>query len=284
MSATRQSRLSFSFLYFGPRVLECHTSAFTALERHGYSGAELPVAMATDAELRGLRRRMSEHCLRASAVGLLGPTESPIDASARVREMAVDRLRELLDRAAALGADVLAGPLHSAYGVFSGRPPSADEFNRCVEVMQRAGEHASAVGVRIALEPLNRFECYFVNTIGDVDRLVRSIAHPMVVSAVDTHHAHIEEDDVASAVLAAGASIGHVQLSENHRGVPGRGQVDFREFLSALARIGYAGWLVIEAFSRQDPEFGSALRVWRELDGGLDEVLAAGAKLLHAAG
>jgi D-psicose/D-tagatose/L-ribulose 3-epimerase len=78
-----------------------------------------------------------------------------------------------------------------------------------------------------------------------------------------------------------GGALGHVQLSENHRGTPGAGQVDFGKVAAALRGIDYRGWLVVEAFSRIDPGFGSALRIWRALDRGPEDVLAAGARLLR---
>ncbi|MBL8737155.1 MAG: sugar phosphate isomerase/epimerase, partial [Planctomycetes bacterium] len=68
------------------------------------------------------------------------------------------------------------------------------------------------------------------------------------------------------------------------RGTPGTGQVDFPGVLQALRTIDYRGWLVVEAFSRHDPAFGSALRIWRELDGGPEDVLAAGAGILRRGG
>jgi D-psicose/D-tagatose/L-ribulose 3-epimerase len=242
------------------------------------------VADATAAELAWLRRVAADHGLALSAVGLLSAPHDPLDTRPTVRSSTIDRLRELLDRAAAIGADVLAGPLHSAYGAFTGQPPTANEFAACAEVFQAVAPHAAAVGVKLALEPLNRFECYFLNTVTDTARLVRAVGHGMVVAAMDTHHAHIEEADPCAAILAHSDTIGHVQLSENHRGVPGRGQVDFAAILATLQRVDYRGWYVIEAFSRQDPEFGSALRIWRELDQGLDEVLAAGAQVMRTCG
>ncbi|MFO0277223.1 MAG: sugar phosphate isomerase/epimerase family protein, partial [Planctomycetota bacterium] len=183
--------------------------------------------------------------------------------------------------AAALGSPMVAGPMHSAYGVWTEQPPTADERARCVDVLRQAGDHAAKCGVTLALEPLNRFESYFLNTAADCASLVRDIGHPAVVGALDTHHAHIEEADVGAAIAAMGGTLGHVQLSENHRGTPGAGQVDFGKVAAALRGIDYRGWLVVEAFSRIDPGFGSALRIWRALDRGPEDVLAAGARLLR---
>jgi D-psicose/D-tagatose/L-ribulose 3-epimerase len=273
--------LGFSFLYFGARTTEMHAPWFGRLAHHGYQGAELPLAGATETDLRFLRGALRDAGLRATGVGFAKPEANPIAAEAAVRARAVDHLVLLAERAAAIGAEVVAGPMHSAYGVFPGHGPTRDEFARCVEVLQRAAERVAPLGVKLAMEPLNRFECYFLNTAAQCWELVRAVGHPNIVGALDTHHAHLEEDDAIDAILAGKGALGHVQLSENHRGTPGRGQVDFVATRKALERIGYDGWLVVECFSRRDPEFGNGLRIWRELDGGAEEVLAAGAALLR---
>lgn len=271
----------FSFLYFTPRVLAEHLAWLGRLAHHGYDGAELPVVDATDAELLAIRRTLDAEGLSATAVGFSTEDANPLDPEPAGRRAAVEHLARIAEKSAALGAEVLAGPLHSAYGRFTELPPSDDERKWCAEVLHAAGERAAATGVRLAIEPLNRFECYFLNTAADCAALVRAADHPNVVGALDTHHAHIEEQDVVSAIQDMGTTLGHVQLSENHRGTPGRGQVDFASIISGLDQAGYRGWLVIEAFSRQDPSFGSALRIWRSLDEGPETVLEAGMKVLR---
>ncbi len=275
-------RLGFSFLYFTPRVTARHLPWFARLRAHGYDGAELPVVDASAVELAEMRRALDDAGLAATAVGFAVAGANPLDPDRRGRAAAVEHLARLAEKSAALGAAVLAGPIHSAYGRFTEAPPSADERRWCADVLREAGELAAAYGVTLAVEPLNRFECYFLNTAADCAELVRDVGHPNVVGALDTHHAHIEEESLAAAIHGMGRTLGHVQLSENHRGTPGRGQVDFPNVLAALDEVGYSGWLVVEAFSRQDPAFGSALRIWRALDGGAEEVLAAGAALVRA--
>lgn len=277
---TATNPLGFSFLYFAPRLDPSLHRWFDRLRHHGYDGAELPVVGATTAQLAATRRALDAARLRATAVGFATREADPISADASVRRAAVDWLAQLAEHAAALGASVLAGPIHSAYGRFRDEPPTKDEFARCVEVLRAAGERAARVGVTLAVEPLNRFECYFCNTAAQGNDLVRAVAHPNVRATLDSHHTHIEENDVAAAITASRDTLGHVQLSENHRGTPGTGQVDFAKVLAALRAIDYRGWLVVEAFSRHDPAFGSALRIWRELDNGPEEVLAAGAAIV----
>jgi D-psicose/D-tagatose/L-ribulose 3-epimerase len=271
--------LGFSFLYFAPRIEERHRSWIGRAAHHGYDGVELPVNDASEQDIAFLRSAVEAEGLVATAVGFATADGNPIAAAASDRRAAVDHLGRLAEKAAALGAKMLAGPMHSAYGVWSEAPPTAEERSRCVEVMQEAGERAARAGVTLAIEPLNRFESYFLNTAADCHELIEAIGHPNVVGALDTHHAHIEERDTSEAISASAGTLGHVQLSENHRGTPGSGQVPFDRVLGALDSIGYEGWLVIEAFSRQTPSFGSLLRVWRELDDGPDAVMAAGARV-----
>lgn len=272
-------RLGFSFLYFAPRLDARHEPWFAALARHGYHGAEVPLNDADERDLAWLGRVLPAHGLAATAVGFATAGNNPLAADAAEQRRAVDHLGRLAEKAAAIGATVLAGPIHSAYGVFTEQPPTADERARCVDVLRASGERAARCGVRLGVEPLNRFECYFLNTAAACDALVRAVGHANVVAVLDTHHAHIEERDIGTAIRDSAATLGHVQLSENHRGTPGTGQVDFPRVLRALDDIGYDGWLVIEAFSRQDPAFGSALRIWRPLDDGPETVLAAGVRI-----
>jgi D-psicose/D-tagatose/L-ribulose 3-epimerase len=277
-------RLGFSFLYFAPRITAVHEPWFGRLRAHGYACAELPIVDACDDELGWLRQVCEREGLARTAVGFAVPGANPVSADSAERQAAVRHLQRLCEKAQALGAEVLAGPLHSAYGVWTEQPPSSDEVSRCVDVLQQAAEHARRHGVTLAIEPLNRFESYFLNTAADCDALVRAVGHPNVVGALDTHHAHLEEGDPCAAIRSSRTTLGHVQLSENHRGTPGTGQVRFGEVLMALDEIGYQGWLIVEAFSRQDPGFGSMLRIWRALDSGPESVLAAGARLLPTGG
>jgi len=271
--------IAFSFLYFGPRIDERHRPWFERAAHHGYLGVELPVNEASAEELVQLRSAAESEGLQTSAAGFCRAATNPVSPDAKVRRAAVDHLVLLAEKAAAIGAQVLAGPLHSAYGAWTEQPPTDDERARCAEVLHAAAERVAPLGVRLAIEPLNRFECYFLNTAADCDRLVRAVDHPHVIGALDTHHAHIEERNTATAIRVSAATLGHVQLSESHRGTPGSGQVPFDAVLAALDDINYRGWLVVEAFSRHSPEFGSGLRVWRDLDEGPDAVMAAGAAL-----
>ena len=109
------------------------------------------------------------------------------------RQAAVDYLRYCTDCAAALGAPQLAGPVHQTIGHFSGAAPTETERERAREVHRKAGDYAASQNVRLVLEAINRFECYFANTIDDLSAYLDSLAHPAVTGMYDTFHANIEE-------------------------------------------------------------------------------------------
>jgi len=156
------------------------------------------------------------------------------------------------------------GPLTQSLGVFSGAPPSDVERDRVSHVLASVMPHAKASGVAVMLEPLNRFECYMSNTLDQAAAIARTVNHSHVGIMSDTHHAHIEEKSTAAAIARNADMLGHVQFSENDRGTPGSGQIDFEEITEALRETDYDGWISIEAFSWAAPELAQAVHLWRE--------------------
>jgi D-psicose/D-tagatose/L-ribulose 3-epimerase len=136
-------------------------------------------------------------------------------------------------------------------------------------------DHAGGA-VRLAIEPLNRFECYALNTAAQAARLVAEVDRPGYGYLYDTFHAHIEERNPQAAIAATAHAIGHVHISENDRGVPGAGQIDFGGSCAVLQQGGYDGWLVVEAFGQALPGLAAATRVWRPLFDTEADVIAGG--------
>ena len=121
-----------------------------------------------------------------------------------------------------------------------------------------------ARGVTIGLEALNRFECYLVNTMADLSAHINEIGHPNIRAMYDTFHANIEEADPIAAYTKHVGNIVHIHISENDRGVPGRGNIPWAETFAAIRSSGYNGWLTIEAFGRGLKDLAAATKVWRD--------------------
>ena len=234
------------------------------LKKIGYDGVEFYLG-APDADAY---KRMGDYTrdlgLETTTVMTMGKDDNPISESVSVREKALDKIKWGVDRAHDLNAKIICGPFHSAHTVFVNRPAVDQEYALAGEVLNAAAEYAAQANIVFALEALNRFECYLCNTMEQLLKLVKAADHPNVRAMFDTHHSNIEEKSYASALDTIARVLAHVHISENDRGTPGDGQVLWDDAFSSLARINYQGWLTIEAFSRNDPDFANAIGVWRE--------------------
>ncbi|MFN7919043.1 MAG: sugar phosphate isomerase/epimerase [Bryobacteraceae bacterium] len=184
---------------------------------------------------------------------------------AAIRSATRAYMKESIEATAAMGGRVLAGPFHSPVGHLPGRRRTEDEWKWEVDALRELGDHAAKHGVVLAVEPLNRFESYFLNTAADAARLCDEVAHANVGVLYDTFHANIEEKAQAGAIRTLGSHIFHVHSCENDRGAPGSGHVEWTEVMTALRAIGYDGYLVIESFGYAIKELAAAACIWRDL-------------------
>lgn len=258
-------KIGFCMFLWTTNVGPEHEMLLEDLKATGYDGVEIPIFEGRPDDYRRLGDRLDRIGLERTAVSAMGdPAMNLISPDAAVRERGIDHMKRAIDCAEALGARFLSGPLHSTLGQFSGEGPTAAEKERSVASQRAIGEHAARRGVTIGLEALNRFECYLVNTMADLSAHVDAIGHPNVKAMYDTFHANIEEADPIGAYTKHVRNIVHVHISENDRGVPGRGNIPWAETFSAIRRSGYDGWLTIEAFGRGLKDLAAATKVWRD--------------------
>jgi D-psicose/D-tagatose/L-ribulose 3-epimerase len=234
------------------------------LKSAGYDGVELPM-FNLDLDYAALGSKLDELGLARTAVTIRGEEDNPISPEASVRQKGIDLTKQTLDCCAAAGVETLVGPYHSALGYFSGAGPTEDEWKWGVDSMRQVAEHAGSVGVRLGVEALNRFECYFLNTHADSARFAREVDHEACGMMYDTFHSNIEEKSVTDAVKAGGDKLFHIHISENDRSTPGQGGVRWDENFDAIVQSGYDGWLVIEAFGLALPEIAAATKIWRRM-------------------
>jgi D-psicose/D-tagatose/L-ribulose 3-epimerase len=258
-------KIGFNLLLWTINVEDRHMPILEDLKKTGYDGVEVPIFGGEAAHFQILGRRLNDLGLERTAVSALPSVDmNPLDPDPTVRAKGVDFLKTVLDNAAALGASRVVGPMHSTLGHFSGAGPTEDEKKRCVAFHHEVGDHAKSVGVPVNLEALNRFECYFVNTMEDLQAHVERVDHPFIRGMYDTFHANIEEKELIGCIGRHAKAIEHVHISENDRGTPGRGHIDFPGVYKALKAIRYDGWLTIEAFGRGLVELAAATKVWRD--------------------
>jgi D-psicose/D-tagatose/L-ribulose 3-epimerase len=275
-------KYGMNLLLWTTHVTAEHFPLLAKIKKTGFDGVEIPLFQGDHAHYQRIGQELRNLGLGATAVCCCGPDTNPISPDVGVRKKASEHLKWAIEMTAALGGTVLAGPYHSAIGVFSGAGPTQAERQCAVEVLRGAAEEAKKNKVLLTIEYLNRFECYFLTTAAEARSLVLEVAHPSFRMMYDTFHANIEEKDIAKAILSAGEVIGHVHISENDRGTPGTGHVQWAETFKALKQIRYDGWMTIESFGRALPDLAAATKVWRDLFPNAEEVYTKGLAFVKA--
>ena len=235
------------------------------LKAMGYDGVEIPLFNLDVDKWTKYGEKIKAMDLKCTAVTVRNEEDNPISPDAAVRAKGVELNKKTLDCCAALGAETLVGPYHSAIGIFSGAGPTEDEWKWGVDSMRQVAEHAGDVNVMLGVEALNRFETYLLNIHKDSARFVREVDHPNCKMMYDTFHANIEESDIAQAIRDCSDVLHHVHISENNRATPGSGHIDFDTNFDALKEVGYDGWMVVEAFGLALPEIAAATKIWRKM-------------------
>ncbi len=274
-------KIGMNLLLWTGFVTEADFPTMAKIKSAGFDGVELPLFDGTAGHYKMIRAELDKQGLACSTVTVMNPENNPISPEANIRAAAVDRLKWAVEMNHILGSVAMCGPYHSPLGVFSGSGPTADEKSRAVEVLRQAADFAQQAKLTLAIEYLNRFECYFLTTAADARALVKSVNHPSFRCMYDTFHAHIEEKSQASAIDTVKDVFAHVHISENDRGTPGTGQVHWDEAFNALKKTGYDGWFVIEAFGRALPDLAAATRVWRDLFPSPEEVYTKGIEFIR---
>ena len=154
------------------------------------------------------------------------------------------------------------------------------EWRLAVKNLRIVCEMAASRGLKIALEPLNRFESDLVNTTDDVLRLIADIDHPAAAIMLDGFHMNIEERNIEEAIVAAGEKLLHLQVSENYRGTPGTGQTNWDAYRRGLETINYQKTVTIESFTPENQELAGAVCFWHPMAESQDAFAADGLKFL----
>lgn len=278
-------KIGINLLLWTGHVTQELAPLFKALKDTGFDGVEVPIFDASDpAHFAELGRLLDDLGLeRTVTTTIPDAAHDPTSSDPAAREAGYDHIARVVECCAALNAQVLAGPWYQPLGIFSGQGATQGELERCAEVHRRVAPLARGAGLTCALEVLNRFECYMLNTCEQASAYLDLLGEPGFGIHFDTFHAHIEERDSVAAVTGAWqrGHLRHVHISENDRGTPGRGQARIAETISALKALGYDDWLTIEAFGRGVPELAAATRIWRELFPSEEELYTEGHRFIR---
>ncbi|MBN2656809.1 MAG: sugar phosphate isomerase/epimerase [Spirochaetales bacterium] len=220
--------------------------------RLGYDGVELALLHRDQVDLSSIKTLLKDTGLEIPMVSTgqifadtgVNFTHSEADK----REKAVSDFLGLMEVAAELGSMINIGRLR---GMLHEGEPSEDYFRQSMDrVLSRAGE----LGVTVALEPVNRYEINFLNTVDECARMIRSIGHKNLVMMPDIFHMNIEDPSIEGAFRKHADLVGYVHFADTNRWAPGRGHMDFQSIIGSLKDIGYEGYASVEILPYPEPD------------------------------
>ncbi len=264
---------------------------FKTIRDLGFDFIELLMPEPEDGlDLSDVRKILLDNELGVVLAARVNTERSIVSADRRARQGGIDYLKTCIDAAVAIGADIVGGPLYGGPLVFAGvRPTPIQEaerqarFERCIQGLAKAADDAGKAGVRLALEPLNRFETDIISTVSQGIDVVDNVGSPALGLLLDSFHMNIEESSISAAIRKAGARIVHFQANENHRGFPGTGHLPWNDIFRTLHDIGYRGPVSLEPFRRDDERFGLPIAHWRPPLSDESEKLRQSLALIRAA-
>jgi sugar phosphate isomerase/epimerase len=223
--------------------------------RFGYDGVELALLNAKQAEPRRIKQALKRYNLELPVI-----TTGQVFAEGRVwfthpdmsvRRKAVNTMKELIELGAQFGAKVNVGRVRGF--IEEGQDRDAAE-GRFLECMRECADFAMGFGVEMLLEPVNRFDLNYINSVPEALEAVRTLDRPNVKVMPDVFHMNIEDVSITQSLEEAGDAIGYVHVADSNRRAPGQGHLDFRGIVSTLRKTGYDWYLTAEIDPVPDPD------------------------------
>lgn len=225
----------------------------------GFDLIEIPLLRPTEFDAPRIKKLLRDYDLRAVAsLGLPKDVHLPF-----YPDKALNFLKLCIDRLDAIEGNMLTGCLYCNLGTLTGQPPTLDERQRCTDVLGEVAGYAKVRGIRLGIEPVNRYETYLYNIGADVADLIRQIDADNIFIHWDTYHMNIEEQGFSEPLKRHPSLSGYIHLSESDRGIVGQGNVDWDDTFAGLKAINFSGPLVLESFAAVNEDLAGATCMWR---------------------
>lgn len=259
------------------------TGLINKVKEMGFDSIEIAAEHWEPIDTRTVGEAVRSSGLELTVGGVFGPDRDLISDDEDIRRGAFQYIEDSIIRTAEMGGTIFSGPLYSAEGktgFFTTEKRKVFE-DRFLLAMGKLMVTAAECGVMVCLEPANRFETSFINSVDQAVTVVDLVDHPSFGILLDAFHMSIEESNFGSAIRRAGHRLKHFHACENHRGTPGTGLVPWNEIKNAFSEICYTGNLTIESFAPDIPELAASGYIWKPLADSQDQFAADGLSFLR---
>lgn len=241
------------------------TDVFAMTKEIGFDGIEISLYAQPDIDPAHMKREAAACGLEILVSTGVPAHADPSSPDPAIRGASVDYLTNCLQSTSDMGSSLLGGLTYSPWMLFpaNANPDTAREM--VVESLAKVAVVAEKLEITLCLEPVNRFETYVLNTAEHAGAVVDAIGSEWIAVQMDAFHMNIEERNPGDAIRSLGHRLGHMQVADNDRSVPGMGSIDFAKIGSALDEVGYDGWIGLETFPHPGTKVGNDTFTWRPL-------------------
>ncbi len=270
-----------TFLFTSPFNNES-TQLFKTFKKWGFETVELAIEDPSHIDPAHVKAELDKNGLVCgTACACLGP-DRDLRGTPEQQKTALDYMMKVIDQMVVLECPRLIGPVYSAVGRADAVPAAAykKQWKTVVKNLKTLCKYAEKRGKVICMEPLNRFETDFINTVDQALQMVKDVGSPALKLHLDTFHMNIEEKCQATAIKKAGKLLGHFHACGSDRGTPGNDHIDWAPIAKALKAVKYDGDVVIESFTQDVKVIARAAAIWRQIEPSREEIATKGLKFL----
>jgi D-psicose/D-tagatose/L-ribulose 3-epimerase len=270
-----------TFLFTSPFTTSS-TQLFPQFKRWGFESVEIPIENNSDIDPARVKKELDKHGLVCGTVcACVGP-DRDLRGTPKQQRDALQYMKRVIDQMVVLDCPAMIGPVYSSVGRADAVPPKEykKQWKTVVKNVKTICKYAESKGKKIYLEPLNRFETDFINTVDQGLKMLAAVGSPALKLHLDTFHMNIEEKDQAAAIRKAGKKLGHFHACGSDRGTPGGDHIDWPGIARALKDVGYKNDVVIESFTTDVKVIARAAAIWRRIEPTRNEIAVKGLKFL----
>ena len=275
--------IGINTLLFASPFTNENVALFSKFSAWGFDTVEIAVEDPSKLDAQLIKRSLESHNLHCLSVCAVMSQDRDLRGTTTQQQTAVHYIKATLDFAKQLGAEMLIGPLYSSVGRAEAVPENDQALQRETVAghLKNLCSYAKEKQLKLAIEPLNRFETDFINTCDQALSLIEKVDSDNLYLHLDTFHMNIEEKHPGEAIKKAGSRLALLHACGSDRGTPGIDHTDWKEISTALRSIRYTGQLVIESFTPEVKIIAKAASIWRIIDGPAEKIAKDGLKFLR---
>ncbi|TLV00726.1 sugar phosphate isomerase/epimerase family protein [Dyadobacter luticola] len=272
-----------TYLFASPFTNES-VSYFQKFKEWGFDFVEIAVEEPENIDPVFVKKALDGSGLECCSVCAATGPGRDLRGNRKEQVTSIEYIQALIDIAPVLGANLVAGPLYSEVGradlVPDDKKPK--QWLTVVNNLKKLAAYAEERNVKLAIEPLNRYETDFINTCDQALDLIRDVGSDFLQIHLDSFHMNLEEKDPALAIKKAGSKLGLLHASGSDRGTPGGDQIDWDRIFAALDNINYQGNIVIESFTPDVKVIAKAASIWRQIEPSKEAIAVDGLRFLRS--